>query len=42
MSDTTGANAEMMLNTPQGPVTASWSGDVVENGLDLLLVTLSP
>jgi hypothetical protein len=42
MSDTTGANALVMLDTPPGPVTASWSGDVVENGLDLLLVTLSP
>jgi hypothetical protein len=41
MSDTTGANALVMLDSPPGPVTASWSGDVVENGLDLLLVTLS-
>jgi hypothetical protein len=42
MSDTTGANALVMLDTPPGPVTASWSGNVVANGLDLLLVTLSP
>jgi hypothetical protein len=42
MSDTTGANAQVMLDTSPGPVTASWSGDVVGNGLDLLLVTLSP
>ena len=42
MSDTTGANALVMLDTPPGPLTASWSGGAVENGLDLLLVTLSP
>jgi hypothetical protein len=42
MSDTTGANAQVMLDTPPGPVTASWSGEVVGAGLDLLLVTLSP
>ena len=41
MSDTTGANALVMLDTPPGPVTASWSGWVVESGLDILLVTLS-
>ncbi len=29
MSDTTGANALMMLDTPAGEVTASWSGNVV-------------
>jgi hypothetical protein len=42
MSDTTGANALMMLDTPAGEVTASWSGNVVGNGLDLLLVALAP
>ena len=41
MSDTTGANALMMLNTPAGEVTASWSGNVVTGTLDLLLVALS-
>jgi hypothetical protein len=41
MSDTTGANALMMLDTPAGEVTASWSGNVVGNGLDVLLLTLS-
>ena len=41
MSDTTGANALMMLDTPPGVVTASWSGSVVMNTLDILLVTLS-
>lgn len=42
LSDTTGANALMMLDTPGGPVTASWSGNVVGDGLDILLVALSP
>jgi hypothetical protein len=41
MSDTTGANALMMLDTPAGDVTASWSGNVVTGTLDLLLVALS-
>jgi hypothetical protein len=41
MSDTTGANALMMLSTPPGQVTASWSGSVVHNGLDILLVALT-
>jgi hypothetical protein len=41
MSDTTGANALMMLNTPAGEVTADWSGSVVGNGLDILLLGLS-
>ena len=41
MSDTTGANALMMLDTPASTVTASWSGSVVKNGLDILLVALS-
>jgi hypothetical protein len=41
MSDTTGANALMMLDTPADVVTASWSGNVVGNGLDILLVALS-
>ena len=41
MSDTTGANALVMLDTPPGEVTASWSGRDVGNGLDLLLVALS-
>jgi hypothetical protein len=40
MSDTTGANALMMLDTPAGEVTASWSGRNVD-GLDLLLVALT-
>ena len=34
LSDTTGANALLMLNTPSGELTASWSGDVVTGGLD--------
>jgi hypothetical protein len=42
MSDTTGANALMMLDTPAGDVTAAWSGNVVGNGLDILLVALAP
>ena len=41
LSDTTGANALMMLDTPAGEVTASWSGNVVGDGLDILLVTLA-
>jgi hypothetical protein len=41
MSDTTGANALMMLTTPGGTVTASWTGAVLNGGLDMLLVTLS-
>ena len=41
MSDTTGANALMMLDTPAGDVTASWSGNVVTGTLDILLVALS-
>lgn len=41
MSDTTGANALMMLNTPTGELTASWSGSVVGGGLDILLLALS-
>jgi hypothetical protein len=41
MSDTTGANALMMLNTPTGELTASWTGSVVGGGLDILLVALS-
>lgn len=41
MSDTTGANALTMLETPAGEITASWSGNVVGNGLDILLVALS-
>ena len=41
ISDTTGANALMMLDTPAGEVAASWSGSVVENGLDILLVALT-
>jgi hypothetical protein len=41
MSDTTGANALMMLNTPAGELTASWSGSVVGGTLDMLLVALS-
>jgi hypothetical protein len=41
MSDTTGANALMMLDTPAGDVTASWSGNVVTGTLDILLIALS-
>ena len=41
MSDTTGANALMMLNTPTGELTALWSGSVVGGGLDILLLALS-
>ncbi len=41
MSDTTGANALMMLNTPSGELTASWSGAMVTNGLDILMVALT-
>jgi hypothetical protein len=42
LSDTTGANALMMLNTSPGRLTASWSGDVVTGGLDFLLVAVTP
>jgi len=42
LSDTTGANALMMLNTPDGVLTAAWSGYVVRGGLDILLLALSP
>jgi hypothetical protein len=41
MSDTTGANALVILDTPPGELTASWSGRDVGNGLDMLLVSLS-
>jgi hypothetical protein len=41
VSDTTGANALMMLNTPAGELTASWSGYVVRGGLDILVLALS-
>ena len=41
MSDTTGANALVILDTPAGELTASWSGTDVGNGLDMLLVSLS-
>jgi hypothetical protein len=41
MSDTTGANALVMLDTPAGELTAEWSGRDVKNGLDMLLVSLS-
>ncbi len=42
MSDTTGANALMMLNTRAGTLEAEWSGAVLNGGLDMLLVTLTP
>ena len=42
MSDTTGANCLMMLDTPPGPLTASWTGTVVGGGIDELLVALTP
>jgi hypothetical protein len=41
MSDTTGANALMMLHTPSGELTATWSGAVVHGGLDMLLLALT-
>jgi hypothetical protein len=41
MSDTTGANALMMLNTSAGTLTASWSGKVVHAALDILLLALT-
>jgi hypothetical protein len=41
MSDTTGANALMMLDTPAEVLTADWSGKDVLGGLDILLLTLS-
>ncbi len=41
MSDTTGANCLMMLDTPPGPLTASWTGTVVGGGIDELLVGLT-
>jgi hypothetical protein len=41
LSDTTGANALMMLNTPAGELTAAWSGAVVHDGLDILMVSLA-
>jgi hypothetical protein len=41
LSDTTGANALMMLSTPAGELTAAWSGSVVRGGLDILLLALS-
>jgi hypothetical protein len=42
LSDTTGANALMMLSTPEGELTASWTGRVLSGGLDILLVALTP
>jgi hypothetical protein len=42
LSDTTGANALMMLRTPSGPLTAEWSGAVVQGGLDVLQLALRP
>jgi hypothetical protein len=41
MSDTTGANALMMLRTEEGPLSASWSGSNVNGGLDILLLALT-
>jgi TAT (twin-arginine translocation) pathway signal sequence len=41
MSDTTGANALMMLQTEGGPLTASWSGAIVNGDLDILLLALT-
>ena len=41
MSDTTGANALMMLTTSAGRLTASWSGSVVQGALDILLLALT-
>ena len=41
MSDTTGANALMTLDTSAGEVTGRWSGARVTNGLDILVVGLS-
>ncbi len=42
LSDTTGANALMVLDTVAGPLTATWSGSVVQDGLDVLLLALRP
>lgn len=39
-SDTTGANALMMLDTQPGVLTASWSGADITGGLDMLIVAL--
>ncbi len=41
-SDTTGANALMMLDTQPGELTASWSGADITGGLDMLVVALTP
>jgi hypothetical protein len=41
MSDTTGANALMTLDTTAGVVTGRWSGANVTNGLDILVIGLS-
>ena len=41
-SDTTGANALMMLDTEPGELTASWSGADITGGLDMLVVALTP
>jgi hypothetical protein len=40
LSDTTGANALIMLDTPHEVLNAVWSGTVVRGGLDMLMVTL--
>jgi hypothetical protein len=40
LSDTTGANALMMLDTRAGELTASWSGALITGGLDMLIVAL--
>jgi hypothetical protein len=39
-SDTTGANALMMLDSQPGVLTASWSGADITGGLDMLIVAL--
>ena len=41
LSDTTGANALMMLDAPAGELTATWSGSEVGGGLDILLLALT-
>ena len=40
-SDTTGANALMMLDTEAGVLTASWGGADITGGLDMLTVALT-
>jgi hypothetical protein len=41
LSDTTGANALMKLDTTAGNLTASWTGADITGGLDMLIVALT-